>query len=61
MKRKKKLEKGIKSIEQQIEIHKQKKKQAEEENRQELADYYGREILSLESQKKKKKEQLEKQ
>ncbi len=61
MKRKKRLEKGIKSLKEQIEIHEEKKRQAEEADILELVGYYEKEILSKEKDMKKKKELLDKQ
>lgn len=61
MKRKKKLEKGIKSLKEQIEIHEEKKRQAEEADIPELVGYYEKEILSKEKDLKKKRELLDKQ
>ena len=59
MKRKKRLEKGIESIEEEIEIHKKKMQEAKEEGNLELADYYDREIKGLEKTKDRKENQLE--
>lgn len=61
MKRKKKLEKGIESLKEQIKIHEEKKRQAEEADMPELVGYYEKEILSKEKEMKKKKELLDKQ
>lgn len=61
MKRKKKLEKGIKSLKKQIEIHEEKKRKAEEADMPELVGYYDKEIISKEKDMKKKKELLDKQ
>lgn len=58
--RKKRLKKGIESLEKQIEIHKEKKKMAEEEKKLELVDYYKKEILSIKETKRKKEELLKK-
>jgi len=52
--RKKRLQKGIESINEQIKIHKEKRKQAIEEGKIELADYYDKEILSKSRDKDKK-------
>ena len=60
MNRKKRLKKGIESIEKQIKLHEEKKGQAEEEGKIELERYYGKEIDSLEVAKEKKEELLEK-
>jgi phage shock protein A len=53
--RKKRLEKGIESIQKQIEEHKLKRERALEEGKLELADYYGTEIEGLEKSQEKKK------
>jgi len=53
--RKKRLARGINSLEKQIEIHREKKKFAEEEGNEELVDYYNKEIEA----KKKTKEEKE--
>jgi len=60
MKRKKRLEKGIKSLKLQIEIHKEKLKKAIEEGEEELVGYYEKDIARLEGEEKKKEKQLEK-
>lgn len=59
--RKKRLKKGIESLEKQIEIHKEKKKIAEETGNEELTDYYDKEIESLEETKEDKEDLLGKQ
>ena len=61
MKRKKRLEKGIESLKEQIEIHEEKKKKAEEADMGELVGYYEKEIHSKEKALKEKKELLDKQ
>ena len=58
--RKKRLKKGVDSLEKQIEIHEEKLKQATEEGKIELADYYKKELASKGEAKKKKEEQLKK-
>lgn len=57
--RKKRLVKGIDSLKEQIEIHKEKLKKAEEEGMEELVRYYQKEMESKEKDIKKKKEMLE--
>jgi len=52
--RKKRLQKGIKSLDKQIKIHEEKRKRAIEEGKIELADYYDKEILSKSRDKDKK-------
>lgn len=59
--RKKRLEKGIESIKEQIEIHKEKKKKAEEAGLLELVEYYDKEIGSKEKTLEEKQEILDKQ
>jgi len=61
MKREKRLEKGIDSIENQINIHKNKLKEAEEIGDEELVAYYHKDIARLEKQKEQKEEKLDKQ
>lgn len=61
MKRKKRLKKGIEFLREQIALHKEKKKQAEEADLPELVRYYEKEINSKEEAMKKKKEILDKQ
>ena len=60
MKRKKRLEKGIQSIEEEIKIHKEKRDKAKEEGDLELAGYYDKEINGLEKTKERKEKQAEK-
>jgi hypothetical protein len=60
MNRKKRLEKGIKSLNEQIQIHKEKLKKAEEAGLKELVGYYEKEIDSKEEAMEKKKNILEK-
>ena len=61
MKRKKRLKKGIESLKEQIALHEEKKRQAEEADLPELVNYYEKEITSKEEAMKKKKEILDKQ
>jgi len=58
--RKKRLQKGIESIEKQIKIHEEKLKKAEEEDNIELASYYKKEIEAKKKDKDEKKRLLEK-
>jgi len=58
--RKKRLKKGIESLNKQIELHEEKKKKAEEEDNIELADYYEKEIESKRRDKEEKERILEK-
>ncbi len=57
-KRKKRLKKGIASLEQQIELHMGKKETAFAEGNIYLAEYYRKEIEAKEADKKKKERQL---
>jgi len=59
--RKKRLKRGIDSLKEQIEIHENKKKQAEKADFPELVKYYEKEIKAKEQAMKKKKEILDKQ
>ena len=52
--RKKRLQKGIESLEEQIKIHEEKRKQAIKEGKIELASYYDKEILSKSKDRNKK-------
>ncbi len=61
MKRKRRLEKGIESLKEQIALHEEKEKQAEKAGLPELISYYKKEIASKEKAMKKKKEILDKQ
>jgi len=61
MKRKKRLKKGIESLKEQIKLHKEKERQAEEADILELIEYYRKEIISKEEAMKKKKKLLDKQ
>jgi len=58
--RKKRLAKGIKSIESQIQKHRIKSEKAKKDNKIELVDYYEKEIKNLEFSKEKKKKLLNK-
>ena len=58
MKREKRLEKGIKSMNEQIEMHKDKKAMALEQRKFELAGYYEKEIDSMKIIRRKKEEKL---
>ena len=55
------MKKGIKSINEQIEIHKIKKEQAERDDFPELVNYYEKEIKAKEESMRKKKAILDKQ
>ena len=58
VKRKKRLERGIKSLNKQIEIHKEKKEKAAEEGKLELEKYYAGEIEEFKRVREKKKGHL---
>ncbi len=58
--RKKRLKRGISSLEIEIERHKIKRKRAEEEKNLGLVKYYDREINRLKNNREKKKGILEK-
>ena len=60
-KRKKRLEKGIASLEEQRTLHKHKHAAAEEEGKNELARYYDKELRSIEERIRERKEKLAKQ
>jgi hypothetical protein len=57
-KRKKRLKKGIASLEKQLELHEKKKKLAEELGQEELIRYYTKEIEALKNRKKNREEKL---
>ena len=59
MKRKKRLIRGISSLEEQKKIHQEKKEKAKEEGNYELAKYYEKELEKFEKEVSKKKEFLE--
>jgi phage shock protein A len=54
--RKKRLKKGIESIKEEIEKHKQKRASAISEGDEDLSKYYDKEIRGMESQIERKKE-----
>jgi hypothetical protein len=59
-KREKRLEKGIKSIEEQIKLHEKKREAARELGKEELVMYYDKEIKRFENEKLKKEDKLKK-
>ena len=61
MNRKKRLEKGIESIGEQITLHESKLKEAEEAGEEELIEYYRKDIARLKKQKEQKEEKFAKQ
>lgn len=58
--RKKRLQKGIESIEKQIQLHEEKLRKAEEEDNMGLADYYKKEIIAKKRDKEEKQRILNK-
>lgn len=60
MKRKRRLKRGIESLQEQVEIHREKLKEAVNEGNEDLARYYEKDLARLENEEKKKKEQFEK-
>ena len=58
--RKKRLQKGIESIEKQIRLHEEKLRKAEEEDNIELAEYYKKEIIAKKRDKEEKQRILDK-
>ena len=58
--RKKRLKKGIESLQKQISLHEEKLKQAEKEGKLELAEYYEKEIEAKRRDKEKKEKLLKK-
>ena len=58
VKREKRLERGIESLEEQKKIHEEKKKLAEELGNEELVRYYDKEIKNFEKEISKKKDKL---
>lgn len=59
--RKKRLEKGIESLNKQIKVHKEKREEAMSDENIDLEKYYAKEIEGLEKTKEKKQKQLEKE
>ena len=58
--RKKRLKKGIESLEEQIDLHEEKLKKAEDEDNIELANYYRKEINAKKKDKEEKQRILNK-
>lgn len=59
--RKKRLKKGINSMQEQIDLHKEKKKAAEESGNEYLVRYYEKEIEAKKRSKEDKEDILKKQ
>lgn len=58
--RKKRLKKGLESLQKQIEMHKKKLQEAEKQGKIELFDYYKKEIEVKKKDKEKKEKLLKK-
>lgn len=58
--RKKRLQKGIESLEKQIKIHEEKLRKAKKEGSIELAEYYQKEIAAKKRDKEEKQRMLDK-
>ena len=58
--RRKRLQKGIESIEKQIQLHEEKLRKAEKEDNIELAEYYKKEIAAKKRDKEEKQRILNK-
>ncbi|MBI2652176.1 hypothetical protein HYX00_01815 [Candidatus Woesearchaeota archaeon] len=58
--RKKRLQKGVKSIEKQIKLHEEKLRKSEKEDNIELAEYYRKEIAAKKKDKEEKQRILNK-
>ena len=58
--RKKRLQKGIDSLEKQIKLHEEKLKKAKEDDNIELAGYYQKEIEAKKKDKQEKQRMLDK-
>lgn len=58
--RKKRLQKGIYSLEKQIKLHEEKLRKAEQEDSIELAEYYKKEIAAKKKDKEEKQRMLNK-
>ena len=58
--RKKRLQKGIESLDKQINLHEEKLEKAEEDDNIELANYYKKEIESKKRDKEEKERMLSK-
>ncbi len=58
--RKRRLKKGIKSLEIQIKLHKEKLEEARKNKRKDLEEYYSREIEARTKTKEEKEELLDK-
>jgi len=58
VKREKRLQRGIESLEEQKRIHEEKRKKARELGEEELVRYYDKEIKKFEKEKEKKQDIL---
>ncbi len=61
MNRQKRLAKGIESLKKQMEIHREKRDQAKEQGKIELAEYYDKEIEKFDKEEKKKQRMMERE
>ena len=61
MKRKKRLQKGIDSLDEQIIIHKEKRQQALELGQEELIGYYDKEISNLKKRRENREDKLDRE
>jgi len=59
VKREKRLQRGIESLEEQKRIHEEKRKKARELGEEELVRYYDKEIKKFEKEKEKKQDILD--
>jgi hypothetical protein len=58
--RKKRLEKGMQSLDAEIKLHEEKREKAGKESNLDLEEYYNKEIEGLEKTKERKEKQLRK-
>lgn len=58
--RKKRLQRGIESLEKQIKLHEEKLRKVEQEDNIELAEYYKKEIAAKKRDKEEKQRMLDK-
>ena len=58
--RKKRLQRGIESLEKQVKLHEEKLRKVEQEDNIELAEYYKKEIAAKKRDKEEKQRMLDK-
>ena len=58
--RKKRLQRGIESLEKQVKLHEEKMRKVEQEDNIELAEYYKKEIAAKKRDKEEKQRMLDK-